>query len=185
MSQLPSDCLSEIIEYLDNDIVSLHSCLLVNRLWCEVSVRILWRSIYNYNERTYNTLISCLPNESKEISRNNGVVTSILTSKSPMFNYAAFCKVLSVNEIYDQIYDHKLFFSLQNFNNYNINTLMQEILKLYMSQIISLKNLVFKYPLNVNFTSYPGAKDCLKNLSGLDCTTDIFFTNYLKFATIA
>ncbi len=81
MSQLPSDCLNGIFEFLDDDKVSLHSCLLVNRS----SVRILWRSIYNYNERTYNTLISCLPNESKEILRNNGIVTSILTSKSPMF----------------------------------------------------------------------------------------------------
>ncbi len=34
---------------------------LVNRLWCEVSVRILWTDIQNYN-----TLIACLPNESNK-----------------------------------------------------------------------------------------------------------------------
>ena len=62
MSNLPSDCLNGIFEYLEDDKISLRSCLLVNRLWCEVSVRILWRSIKNYN-----TLIACLPNESKEI----------------------------------------------------------------------------------------------------------------------
>ena len=43
MSQLPSDCLREIFEYLKDDIVTLHSCLFVNNLWCEVAVRILWR----------------------------------------------------------------------------------------------------------------------------------------------
>ena len=64
MSQLPSDCLNEIFEYLKDDKVTLRSCLLVNRLWCEVSVRILWKSIRNYN-----TLIACLPNNRSEERR--------------------------------------------------------------------------------------------------------------------
>src|ERR1043165_1941117 len=90
MSQLSTDCLNEIFEYLEEDKVTLHSCLLVNRLWCEASVRILWRNIRNYN-----TLIACLPSESKETLRRN----RIITSKPPMFNYASFCKVLSVDEV--------------------------------------------------------------------------------------
>ena len=49
MSQLPADCLNEIFEYLEEDRVALRSCLLVNQLWCEVSVRILWKNIRNYN----------------------------------------------------------------------------------------------------------------------------------------
>ena len=49
MSQLPADCLNEIFECLEEDKSTLHSCLLVNRLWCEVSVRILWKSVLNYN----------------------------------------------------------------------------------------------------------------------------------------
>src|SRR5436305_865640 len=71
MSQLSADCLNEIFEYLENDAVTLRSCLLVNRLWCKVSVRILWRRIRNYN-----TLIACLPNDSKDILFKNGVITS-------------------------------------------------------------------------------------------------------------
>src|SRR5437763_16016309 len=92
MSKLPADCLNEIFEYLDEDKISLRSCLLVNHLWCEISVRILWRSIRNYS-----TLISCLPNESKEILYKNGITTSILTPKPQMFNYASFCKNLSID----------------------------------------------------------------------------------------
>ena len=45
MSQLPADFINEIFEYLDDDKITLYSCLLVNRLWCEVSVRILWREL--------------------------------------------------------------------------------------------------------------------------------------------
>src|SRR5436305_5488531 len=49
---LPADCLNEIFENLDDDKITLHSCLLVSRLWCKISVRILWRNIwrFKYNE---------------------------------------------------------------------------------------------------------------------------------------
>src|ERR1043165_3630698 len=89
--QLPADCLNEIFEYLE-DRVDLHSCLLVNRLWCKVTVRILWRTIQNHT-----TLINCLPNESKEFLFNNGVI--IQTSKLPLFNYMTFIKILSIEEV--------------------------------------------------------------------------------------
>ncbi|PKK60928.1 hypothetical protein RhiirC2_792594, partial [Rhizophagus irregularis] len=92
MSQLHADCLNEIFEYLDNNKNTLYSCLLVNHLWCAVSVRILWRSIRNYR-----TLIICLPNKSKKILFENGI--SILTSKPLLFNYVTFCKSVSFHEI--------------------------------------------------------------------------------------
>ena len=81
--QLPYECLSEIFEHLEND--ALRSCLLVNRFWCEVSVPILWTSIQNHN-----TLISCLPNESKEILNKNDIILSTPNSKPPLFNYISF-----------------------------------------------------------------------------------------------
>ena len=96
MPQLLVDCLIDIFEYFVDHKITLLSCLFVNRLWCEVSVRILWRSIRNYS-----TLIACLPNESKEILNKNGII--ILTSKPPIFNYASFCKVFSFNQINDKI----------------------------------------------------------------------------------
>src|SRR3954447_20276680 len=99
MSQLPADCLNETFEYLGEDKITLHSCLLVNRLWCEVSVRILWRSIMNYN-----TLIACLPNESKEMLYQNRIITSALAASTPpMFNYESFCKVLSISQVNKEI----------------------------------------------------------------------------------
>src|SRR5436190_449280 len=124
MSQLPADCLNEIFEYLEEDEFTLHSCLLVNRLWCEASVRILWRIIRNYN-----TLITCLPNESKEILFNNGI-TSALTSKSPIFNYASFCKVLSIHQVNYKIeqFLNQQHISSQSLND-NLYTVTQEIFK--------------------------------------------------------
>src|SRR6266516_5976737 len=119
-SQLPVDCLNEIFEYLEDDKPTLHLCLLVNRLWCKISVRILWRNIWNFNNCYFiprrplrvetsilSTLIACLPNESRELLYKNKIFISTPTSKPPLFNYAAFCKVLSIYEI-DEIVDRVL-----------------------------------------------------------------------------
>src|SRR5205823_10012843 len=100
MSQLPTDCLNEIFEYLVDDKFTLYSCILVNRLWCEVSVRIFWRNVWNYSTSNFSTLIACLPNESKEVLDKNGIIISTPNSKPPMFNYATFCKILSINRVH-------------------------------------------------------------------------------------
>ncbi|RIA85048.1 hypothetical protein C1645_831368 [Glomus cerebriforme] len=166
---MAQDCINEILEYLEEDKITLQSCLLINRLWCEVTVRILWRKIRNYD-----TLIDCLPKESKEILYKNGIT---LKSRPLIFNYVSFCKFIS---IYDINYNIKRFLNKQQIDltNNNIHILIsQEIFKLLMSQISSLKklkinNLSLKQ--NTIFISYPGAKDCLKNLTELYCDSDIY-----------
>src|SRR5436190_23330307 len=112
--QLPADCLNEIFEYLEEDKITLRSCLLVNRLWCRVTIRILWRNIWSIQRykpcqaaplSIISTLVACLPDESKNLIYNNGIVISTPTCKPPMFNYAAFVKVLSINDI-DYMINH-------------------------------------------------------------------------------
>src|SRR6266542_4933883 len=140
MSQLTADCLEEIFEFLENDKVTLYSCLLVNRFWCKISVRIFWRIIRNYN-----TLIACLPNESKEILYNNKIIFSTSTSKLPIFNYASFCKSLSVYNVYRNISNilyKQLYFSAQNLTLDDVFIVSQEIFKLLISQT-SLRGLIF------------------------------------------
>src|SRR6266498_2694474 len=111
--QLPVDCLNEIFEYLEEDKTTLHSCLLVNRLWCKISVRILWRNIWKFKYSIFrhqqrplrvatsilSTLIACLPNESKELLHKNKIFISTPTSKPPLFNYVIFCRILSIYDI--------------------------------------------------------------------------------------
>ncbi len=110
--QLPADCLNDIFECLE-DQATLRSCLLVNRLWCEVSAQILWTNI-----QTYYTLITCFPIESKEILRENEIIISIPNSKPPLFNYVAFIKSLQIVEIVKRIKDflvnHQLIFLQDN-----------------------------------------------------------------------
>ncbi|CAB5362223.1 hypothetical protein RhiirA5_423748 [Rhizophagus irregularis] len=171
MTQLTADCLYEILEYLEDDKFTLYSCILVNRFWCEIAVRIFWRNVCNYN-----TLISCLPNKSKEILYENGIFISTLNSKTPIFNYASFCKVLSINLVHYKIGEllrNQQNFSSQGLYNNKYIIVVQEIFKMFMNQISSLKSLVFLYYSNITFTLYPGAKDCLKNLTELRCNSNI------------
>ncbi|RIA86227.1 hypothetical protein C1645_878806 [Glomus cerebriforme] len=172
MVQLFADCLNEVLEHLEDDMVNLQSCLLVNHLWCNVSVRIFWRNFCDYKTSNLRTLITCLPNESKEILYNNGIIISTPTSKPPMFNYASFCKFLSFYQICN-----KFEFLLNNrfitSNDLGNNTLIvtQEIIKLFFNQISSLKKLQLgKYPNKIKF--YPEAKVCLKNLTELQCNSN-------------
>src|SRR5207247_835669 len=89
-------------------------------------------------------------------------------------NYASFCKSLSVSDVSCNL--RKLLNEKQLISSQNLDIALQEIFKLLMSQISSLRDLVFfDTPLtqNTTFISYPGARDCLKDLSELHCYSDI------------
>ncbi|PKC69790.1 hypothetical protein RhiirA1_455559 [Rhizophagus irregularis] len=206
--QLLSDCLNEIFEHLEDDKITLHSCLLVNRLFCEIAIKILWRNIWNFKYsiiykpyyRTHvpsaiiNTLIACLPNESKNLLNDNGIflINPSIIQKPPLFNYPSFCKVLSIHGI-----DQMIHYILENnhllittkslkFNKY---LLSQEILKMFMNQISSLKSLNYysgysKKVQNIMFIHLPESKFCLSNLFELNCSSDIYSEFFYQISQI-
>src|SRR2546429_3232981 len=109
-SQIPSlshDIVREVINYLENDHHALHSCILVDRLWCQIGIEVFWRNLWKFRfnvevtEHTYRfwgailrTLISCLPNSSKEILTLNGVKISLYNPKVQLFDYPVYSKSL-------------------------------------------------------------------------------------------
>ncbi|CAI2174890.1 1580_t:CDS:1 [Funneliformis geosporum] len=166
---LPADCLNEIFEYLKDE--DLRSCILVNRLWCETSVRILWRKIQNFN-----TLLKFLPNKSKLILSENGSLITSSTSRPPLFNYTSFIKSLNIFDICSSIKRfHKCRgrINLESFEKVRIMAMKQELFEMLMNQT-SLKNLNFdtRNDINIPFFNYPGAEDCLRNLSELKCNSN-------------
>ena len=89
----------------------------------------------------FRTLIACLPNDSKEILHENGIIISTPTSKPPMFNYPAFCKVLSVNQVnYEigQLLKNQPSISSQILDNLenNIHIVKYEIYKWFMNKFL-------------------------------------------------
>src|SRR3990170_8785990 len=140
--QLPIDCLNEIFEHLDECPNSLRSCLLVNRFWCKIAVRILWKNIWNFQDSMYyeshreyvllsmlSTLLACLPNKSKNLLYENGISILTPTPKSPLFNYISFIKALSFSNIE---YIVKVTLDNQPINtSKNKSLVMQELLKTF------------------------------------------------------
>ncbi|PKK66480.1 hypothetical protein RhiirC2_852853 [Rhizophagus irregularis] len=177
--QLTADCLSEIFEYLEEDKFTLHSCLLVNRLWCNISVRVLWRNIWNFKHpcrrrslrvasSIISTLFACLPNESKELLFENNICILPPTSIPPLFNYAAFCKIISTHKINEMIFsilsDKTSFYN--SFSADKSGLVTTEIIKLLTSQIYSLKKLdCYRFDcdyINFSFNNSPGIRDLLE-----------------------
>ena len=72
MSKLNKDILFLLFKKLREDSKSLFSCLMVNKLWCETAVPILWRNPWcydiNYSNKIYLfiTIASYLPDDIKE-----------------------------------------------------------------------------------------------------------------------
>ncbi|CAB4387435.1 unnamed protein product [Rhizophagus irregularis] len=187
--KLPTDCLNEIFEYLEDDKFTLHSCLLVNHLWCEISVRILWRNILNFkfhSKRSFkvefsilSTLIACLPDESKKHLYDNKVFISTPTSKPLLFNYVSFCKALSIFGI-NRMIDNSL-------SSKDKSCLVaNEIIKMFANQISSLKKLTYhnycfdsynnNYCIsNITFPHFSGARDLLELCCNSNLSSDFFY----------
>ncbi|CAB4377917.1 unnamed protein product [Rhizophagus irregularis] len=116
-SQLPNDCLNYI--------------------------RILWRDVWKFSDydkphTIINTLIAFLPKESKELLHKNCITIPI--QKPPLFNYPSFCKIISIDNI--KVITRRTLKKQQSITSkslVNAGYLSQEILKMFMNQISSLK----------------------------------------------
>src|SRR3989337_3179795 len=139
MSTLNEDILFLLFEELQNDSKSLFSCLLVNRLWCETVIPILWRNPWcyeddiNYQKKSslYHIITFSLPNDVKEFLINKGIPIS---HQSLLFDYLSFCKSINTKVIKDII-------SLGSFSAHNQFLLQQEIYSFFMRQFPEIKYL--------------------------------------------
>src|SRR6266498_2646270 len=96
MSKLNKDILFLIFEELQEDSKSLFSSLMVNRLWCETVIPILWKNPWRYTiyyddkVSLYNIVTFYLPDDIKEF----------LTEKPPqsiLFDYLSFCRSINID----------------------------------------------------------------------------------------
>ncbi|CAG8471813.1 14007_t:CDS:1 [Funneliformis mosseae] len=95
---LPVDCFEEIFRFLQEDKTSLHSCILVNRLWCENTAPFLWRQPFTFlgttlraSEKLIQTYLSCLNEKDRSLLITNGIKLPKLLRRST-FNYVTFLR---------------------------------------------------------------------------------------------
>ncbi|CAG8714504.1 8062_t:CDS:1 [Funneliformis mosseae] len=172
MPRLNLDCVLEILECSDHN--TLYKFSFINRDYSKEAVRILWRDVWiraDLNNDLSNiliTLIACLPDDSKEYFYEK--YNEISKTKSPWHKYASYCKVLNIRIIKQAIKNFEKEFD----NGY----LLSELLKMFMNEVGSLKSLECSN--EDQFSSYPGAKHCLKNLSELKLYGTVINQEFFK-----
>ncbi|GBC00881.1 hypothetical protein RclHR1_00040032 [Rhizophagus clarus] len=172
MFKLNKDILFSILEELKDDSKSLFSCLMVNKLWCETGIPILWRNPWNYSinysnkEYLFTMIVSYLSNEIKEFLTREGIqFPSIDSFQIPYVDYLSFCRGININAINKMI-------SIGSSLDYNQFLLQQEFYSLFMKKFPKLKYLDMR-SLKHQIFYFPEANIRLKSLCELKCDTSM------------
>src|ERR1700743_254850 len=105
MSQLNKDILFLIFEELHDDSKSLFSCLMVNRLWCETVIPVLWKNPWcydiNYNNKNslYSIITSYLTDDVKEFLIRQEILLPSILHQSLLFDYLSFCRYFDIDTL--------------------------------------------------------------------------------------
>src|SRR3954471_3165629 len=91
------ELINEIIQHFQNDFSTLHSCILVNRLWCRLAIPLLWEDPFSITTGNYhfirNFLYNLNDNDKKKLidyEINNDLIPS-----NTLFNYPSYIKCLN------------------------------------------------------------------------------------------
>src|ERR1043165_1379372 len=101
MSKLNKDILFLLFEEFQDDSQSLFSFLMVDRLWCETVIPVLWRNPWKYNidyrhkSSLYYIITSYLSDNVKEFLTRLGIQLPSNSRQSLLFDYLSLCR--SVN----------------------------------------------------------------------------------------
>src|SRR5438034_5254831 len=143
MSKLNKDILFLIFEELQDDSKSLFSCLMVNRIWCEIVIPVLWRNPWNYNISYYNKsslyyiITFYLSDDIKEFLTRQGIQLPLVSHQPLLFDYLSFCRSVNVNIM-------NAIISAGSSLTYNQFLLQQEFYNLFMKKCPEVKYLDMK-----------------------------------------
>jgi hypothetical protein len=97
---------SDIIQYFQNDFSTLHSCILVNRLWCRLAIPLLWEDPFSLrypkNYRYIEVYLHNLNDDDKTLLNEHGISNDLFYSNI-LFDYPSFIKQLDTHKISDSI----------------------------------------------------------------------------------
>src|SRR6266498_1006415 len=114
MSNLSIETIEEILSYVDeDDINTFHSLSLVNRTWCQLSIRHLWKKPFNIKKHSPKNLykiisiiLSYLDDQQKSVLKLRKQRVGIRSSKNnttQSFNYPSYIRQLDFNKLFSLI----------------------------------------------------------------------------------
>src|SRR6266536_1167720 len=105
-SKISSELIYEIIKYFQNDFSTLHSCILVNRLWCRLAIPLLWEDPFSIPTKNFNFIEIFLHNlndDNLKTKLNKYMIKGYLIPFNTLFNYPSFIKYLNTKKILSSI----------------------------------------------------------------------------------
>jgi hypothetical protein len=178
MSKLNKDILFLLFEEFQNNSKYLFSCLMVNRIWCEIAIPILWKNPWryaiNYRKRNslYSIITSYLSNDIKEFLKKEGI---LISGQSLAFDYLAFCRSINTR-IIDNI------ISIGSLSEYNRFLLQEEIYSFLIRKCPEINYLDMRGTYDIVYL--PEAKIRLESLCELTCDTLIDSKYFYRLAHI-
>ncbi|UZN99971.1 uncharacterized protein OCT59_001228 [Rhizophagus irregularis] len=181
MNKINKDILFLIFNEIQNDSKFLFSCLMVNKLWCETAIPILWRNPWNYDinyhkkSSLYDIIVSYLPDDfTKYLEKSQEIKIS---HQQLSFDYLSYCNSVSSNAIYKILsagtsLGYNKFILQEEF--YNI--LIGKCLKFKYLDMETIKHQIFYFSL---------ARSRLESLCELRCDSSIESSYFYGLARIS
>ncbi|CAB4489060.1 unnamed protein product [Rhizophagus irregularis] len=144
---------------------------MVNRLWCETVIPILWRNPWcydiDYSNKNYLFIIvaSYLSNNIKESLTRQGIQLLSVEYQPLLFDYLSFCRSINVNTL-------NTISSIGSSLAYNQFLLQQEFYGLFMKKFSELKYLDMR-SIRHQIFYFPEAKFRFESLCELKCDTSV------------
>jgi hypothetical protein len=91
----------DIVQYFRNDYKTLHSCVLVNRAWCRLTIPLLWKDPFSIPVKNYHFIEIYLHNLNeydKTRLKVHGIKNKLFPSNT-LFNYPSFIQCLNTYKI--------------------------------------------------------------------------------------
>ncbi|EXX78139.1 hypothetical protein GLOIN_2v1772546 [Rhizophagus irregularis DAOM 181602=DAOM 197198] len=100
------ELLNEVIQYFHYDYKTLHSCILVNRLWCRLAIPLLWEDPFSIkfpkNHRFIEIYLHNLSDDDKT-KLNEYIIHNDIFPSNTLFNYPKFIQCLDTRNVYNSI----------------------------------------------------------------------------------
>ncbi|PKY23264.1 hypothetical protein RhiirB3_437418 [Rhizophagus irregularis] len=97
---------NEIIKYFHDDYITLHSCILINRLWCRLAIPLLWENPFSIQfPKNYHFIEIYLHNlnDNDKTKLNEYGINNDLIPSNTLFNYSSFIQHLDTSNIISSI----------------------------------------------------------------------------------
>ncbi|CAB5182229.1 unnamed protein product [Rhizophagus irregularis] len=143
------ELIDDIIQYFHYDYKTLHSCILVNRLWCSLAIPLLWENPFSSPTKNYHCIEIYLHylNDDCKTKLNEYVIHNGILKSNTLFNYPKFIQHLNTYEVYNSIeewFEAVSYPILKPTKKSVFNYSMKKANLSYSSQLLKFKNLVFR-----------------------------------------